>query len=815
MRLLSATETAVSSEALLTPRLAIASASERPDLGPAQAIDKNGETRWSSAFTDAQWIYLDFGGPATFSRLQIAWERAYGTDYEIQTSDDATSWTTIRTVSGGQGGVEEISGLTGSGRYLRINGLKRSGQYGYSIHELSVWGTPPVETAPPPTAPLYPEGPPVLEQIQYREPDGTLVTFMGARPTERHARERGEAWDAPDTGPGRYLTFPPFYFQNRTFGLEIRDTIPAGGQKIQVFLHVNDGVFDGTTFSLFRNILNPDVRDFGWSLNYGFNNPMENNQPICRAGQRYCMMEFSSNWRTNPHSPLKIGDKIELAPAPRLQRPTIDGGGERYYSFEQLYIVGVGLRPWYGVAPNLDSEPLPDSTLLGGLTSVSYNYSEEPHRMFQQMANNIGIGNAKRFAEGRRLLHTSFLDGKHSEHPEANPVFDAHVGQLGQRFSQARCIECHIGNGRSAVHPLGSPINTMSVLTAAQGPNNTLVADPTYGLNIQQKVLSPTSSDQSVRVKSFETLRRTLPDGEQVELVKPVYAFNGPQPNMFSVRQAPQLIGLGLLEAIPEETILAMADPDDRNGDGVRGIPNAYVDPENGQSRVGRFGWKADKVSLRHQVADALIKDMSVVSPVFPSRSCQQGAPNCRVPDGSQGITETELQRFSQYLALIGVPAQRSLRSGYPAGIRVSPEHDVNPEQIVRGSALFAQAKCVSCHTAELKTGNTHPLAELRNQTIRPYSNMLLHDMGPGLADTLPAGRAKPSMWRTAPLWGIGSLGFVQGGEQNVRYLHDGRARTLTEAILWHGGEANSSRLNFESMSKADREAVLAFLKSL
>ena len=209
------------------------------------------------------------------------------------------------------------------------------------------------------------------------------------------------------------------------------------------------------------------------------------------------------------------------------------------------------------------------------------------------------------------------------------------------------------------------------------------------------------------------------------------------------------------------------------------------------------------------------MKDMGVVSPVYPSRSCQRGAPDCKTPDGSTGITKLELERFAQYLALIGVPAQRSLRSGYPDGIRVSPEHDVNPAQIQRGAAMFAQAKCVSCHTAEMKTGNSHPLAELRNQTIRPYTDLLLHDMGPDLADTLTEGKAAPKLWRTAPLWGLGSLRFVQGGAQNVRYLHDGRARTANEAILWHGGEATASRLNYESLSKVDRDAVLAFLGSL
>lgn len=677
------------------------------------------------------------------------------------------------------------------------------------------------QTSEPPVGdyvPLFPPNTTATETLQWTEPDGTLVTRMGMRPTERHARERGEAWELPDEGPGRYLTFPSFYFQNRTFGLEIRDHVPAGRQRVEISMVVNDGTFDGTTFSLFRNVQDPTVREFGWALNYGFNNPKENNQPICHAGQPLedCRMVVESNWRTSPHSPLKIGDKIELAPAPRLKyaadgSAVIDGGGARYYSFEQLYVVGVGLRPWYGIAPNLDSEPVPADALSGGLASVSYNYSEEPMRMFQQMTNNIGIGNTKRFVEGRRLFHTSFANGRHSEHPDVNPVFSAHAGQLGPRFNQASCIACHTQNGRGVAPTVGTPLDTLSILTstADSGP------DATYGFNVQQRATAANAADWGVSVQSYTRTTRTLSGNETVELQKPVYAFKGPVPARYSARQAPQVIGLGLLEAVPEATLLAATDPDDRNGDGVRGIANLVRDPETGVTRVGRFGWKAAKSSVRHQAAEALSRDMGVTSPVYPSRSCQRGAPDCKTDTSVAGVSETELQRLTQYVELIGVPAQRSLRSGYPDGIRVSPEHDVDPARIARGKTLFAQVKCSTCHTPELKTGATHPFAELRDQTIRPYSNLLLHDLGPGLADTLSEGRATGNLWRTAPLWGLGSLKYVQGGAQNVRYLHDGRARTLMEAIGWHGGEADGSRTAFEALSTDDRAAVLAFLESL
>ena len=472
--------------------------------------------------------------------------------------------------------------------------------------------------------------------------------------------------------------------------------------------------------------------------------------------------------------------------------------------------------PWYGVAPRLNSAPLPEATLSGGLTSLSYNYSEEPMRVFQQMSNNIGIVNAKRFVQGRRLFHTSFLDGKHSEHPDDNPVFAAHVGQLGPRFNQERCIACHTLNGRSAMPGIGARLDTMAVLTAAASSTGANpVPDATYGLNVQQRSRDAGATDLSVSVQSYETTLRTLSGGETVELRKPVYAFKGPAPAQFSVRQAAQIVGMGLIEAIDESTILALADPTDRNGDGVKGVPNWVTNPETGKVHLGRYGWKAAKATLRQQTGDALLKDMGVTSPVFPSRGCQRLDPDCRNQAGGTAISEAELQRISDYLSLLAVPAQRSLRSGFPADTRVSPEHDVNPEQINRGSTLFAQAQCVACHTPQMKTGTNHPFAELRNQTIRPYTNLLLHDMGPGLADTLAEGKATASMWRTAPLWGLGSLKYVQGSEQNVRYLHDGRARTLMEAILWHDGEAAASRGKFEALTKDARDAVLAFLNSL
>jgi CxxC motif-containing protein (DUF1111 family) len=206
---------------------------------------------------------------------------------------------------------------------------------------------------------------------------------------------------------------------------------------------------------------------------------------------------------------------------------------------------------------------------------------------------------------------------------------------------------------------------------------------------------------------------------------------------------------------------------------------------------------------------------MSVTSPVYPNRSCSYDQAGCAAAPPQKGVTEADLQSLANYLSLVAVPAQRSLASGFPKGVSPIAELDVDPAKVKAGSAVFQTLRCTACHTAELKTGGGHLFAELRNQTIRPYSDLLLHDMGTGLADKLTEGRASGAMWRTSPLWGIGYTESVMGKGGTAGYLHDGRARNLTEAILWHGGEGDKARQRFQALGKTDRDALLAFLKSL
>jgi CxxC motif-containing protein (DUF1111 family) len=295
---------------------------------------------------------------------------------------------------------------------------------------------------------------------------------------------------------------------------------------------------------------------------------------------------------------------------------------------------------------------------------------------------------------------------------------------------------------------------------------------------------------------------------EENGLRTPHYAFAGAAPALFSARIAPQLVGMGLLEAIDESTILALEDVNDANGDGVSGKVQVSLDPVTGDKRLGRFGWKAGASSLTHQIAGALNTDMGVMTSVMPKPDCGSMQTDCGNDEGME-MADEHLGHLIKYVSLLGIRAQRNL----------------DDADVVKGEALFKDVGCASCHVTEMKTGQFHPLAELRNQIIHPYTDLLLHDMGPGLADSLGEKEATGAEWRTTPLWGLGLAACVTGGVEGPfqkqtctphhAYLHDGRARSLEEAILWHAGEGQASTDAFKALAAGDRAALIKFLESL
>lgn len=860
---------------VLKPVSATSSLVENAGLSAAAAIDGLANTRWASTRDDGAWIQFDFGAKTPIGYMKLVWENAYGKQYALLASDDGQTWTQLRLVNNGQGGTEEFFNLGISARYIRMQGIARATQYGYSLFE-AVFKSPGSDNTVMPGAtsafsypvngdgflPLPSSATP-QESLQFTLPDGTLVTRFGARGFARHGRERGEDWNevgygpnetidpatglAVDKGPGNYLTFVPQYFKNRTWGVEIIDNsrVPGVTKPTLVVNQYTTVDFLSGGIAFFRAIDRPGVTGYGWMAPGEL---VDNNVKLCKptayplAGQLAApggingactllvkqypgMSGIDANGFPNgthiPARPLVAGDVIEVSPSMFSTTESMlangDSGGIRYYSQEWTYVVGGGLRPWYGVQPRLNSVPLPAETLSGGLGSVSYNYSDNGLFMFQQPHNNIGMQNMQRFVEGRRLLHTNFTTGAHNE--PGNDRYAPAVGLQGQRFNQSACIACHVNNGRSpAPVAVNQRLDSMSVRVAATTADGSQAPHPLYGSTVQMNAVSASGTPQNwglgVRVSGFETRSVKLADGSNVELRKPTLAFEGAVPDTVSLRAAQPMLGTGLLEAVPEADILARvrAAPDE---DGVKGIANFVFDPESGAVRLGRFGWKASKASLRHQAAAALLQDMAVTSPVYPNRSCASDPAGCKSASAQRGVSEPELQLISQYLALVAVPAQRSLPSGFPKGVAPLDEHRVDPQQVNAGSKLFQAMRCAACHTVEMKTGPGHLLAELRNQTIRPYSDLLLHDMGSDLADKVVEGQAKGNMWRTAPLWGIGYTEKVMGNSAQVGYLHDGRARNLTEAIMWHGGEAGRSRDRFAALPKSDREALLAFLRSL
>ncbi|MEO7995262.1 MAG: di-heme oxidoredictase family protein, partial [bacterium] len=292
----------------------------------------------------------------------------------------------------------------------------------------------------------------------------------------------------------------------------------------------------------------------------------------------------------------------------------------------------------------------------------------------------------------------------------------------------------------------------------------------------------------------------TFADGAGYALRKPVFtlvnqALPFPAEAMTSLRVGPGVLGLGLLEALNASTLENRADPNDANGDGISGRVNHVWSTERSRLEVGRFGWKAGQPTLREQVAAAYRNDIGLTNSVFSSES-SHGQPQADGRDDDPELTDDILDSTTFYVQSLAVPARRR----------------ITDPGIMRGEEIFNTAQCAACHTPTQTTGVNPNIPEVSNQTIHAFTDLLLHDMGPGLADGRPEFEASGSEWRTPPLWGIGLQGPVVG---HTFFLHDGRARNLTEAILWHGGEAEASKETFRTMDAPDRAALLAFLNSL
>jgi len=356
---------------------------------------------------------------------------------------------------------------------------------------------------------------------------------------------------------------------------------------------------------------------------------------------------------------------------------------------------------------------------------------------------------------------------------------------------------------------LSVPPRTDAERAALASGRAATIPEPTYGGQLQNFAVQGVAAEGRMAI-TYEDVPVTLADGEVIELRRPAYRITdlayGPlaADAMLSSRVTPPMIGLGLLEAIPEADILAAEDPADRDGDGVSGVASRVWSDALGRVALGRFGWKGGQATLADQTAQAFAGDIGISSPLVPAHAgdCTPAQAACHAaPHGADGEGDTEIGRALFDLVVF-----------YAGNLAVPARRDVNDARVLAGKRLFHDAGCAACHRPKFVTARDDGRPEQSFQLIWPYSDLLLHDMGEGLTDGRPEGHATGREWRTPPLWGIGLTEAVSG---HAFLLHDGRARGALEAILWHGGEAQSACDRVVAMSKAERDALLAFLRSL
>ncbi len=432
---------------------------------------------------------------------------------------------------------------------------------------------------------------------------------------------------------------------------------------------------------------------------------------------------------------------------------------------------------------------------------------------FSHPSANLTFEGRERFFVGNGLFRKMWV---------AAPSSTAASDGLGPLFNARACQRCHLKDGRG--HPPSDPDDAAtSMLVRLSVPPSTAeetgslaaleamrIPEPTYGGQLQDFAVTGLPAEGRIAL-SWEEHDVALAGGETATLRKPVLEIvdlaDGPMApgTMMSLRVANPMIGLGLLEAVHPADILARADPFDSDGDGIAGRASVVRDPATGEKVLGRFGWKASNPTIRAQSADAFFNDMGLSTALFPDGfgACTAAQAPCRaMPDGVQPhMGDTEVS--DEMLDLVTFYAQN---------LAVPVRRDVDDPQVLAGKALFYGAGCPACHTPKYVTRRDAQNPAQRFQLIWPYTDMLLHDMGEGLADGRPVGVASGAHWRTPPLWGVGLTDAVNGHDF---LLHDGRARGVLEAVLWHGGEAAAARERVVEMTPEERDALVRFVESL
>ncbi len=461
------------------------------------------------------------------------------------------------------------------------------------------------------------------------------------------------------------------------------------------------------------------------------------------------------------------------------------------------------------IAPTTDfTRPEGFELMQGGAATVRVRPNADA---FSILSGNMPFEREMDFKLGNALFRKTWVSA-----PSSTKASDG----LGPLYNARGCQDCHLKDGRG--HPPATPDEArVSMFLRLSVPGGeappgisewiATLPDPVYGGQLQDFAVPGLPAEGRMDIAWTET-PVTLADGLTVSLRKPGYTISNPgfgafhKDLMISPRIAPQMIGLGLLEAIPAADIIALADPDDADGDGISGRISIVPSQEFAVPMLGRFGLKAGTPTIRQQSADAFSGDMGLSTVLVPDPwgDCTPAQTACREsPHGQEPGVRDGLEVDGQSLDLV---------TFYARNLAVPERRNIDSPRVLRGKEVFYGLNCVGCHNPKFVTHRLKDQPEQSFQLIWPYTDLLLHDMGEGLADDRPEGRATGREWRTPPLWGIGLTEQVSG---HTNFLHDGRARSLLEAVLWHGGEAGAQRDAVIALPTEDREALIAFLESL
>lgn len=598
----------------------------------------------------------------------------------------------------------------------------------------------------------------------------------------------------------RFDNYVQEYGQGRTFEIEITDW----GNRLDMRVTV-DGDIEVGDMDFKHFVYNDPYSDTCNRPLTGVNLVMEKQGDVFISSIEditpYATMDFDFTFRGIPTGP--VG---------------------QYYSDFFYYRAGVGL---FG-----PEHPNPRRTPVGNAVATRVF---SPRFGLAQHAGTMTHEELKAFLEGKIFFETDYADGDLlnfntrfdccagplGEIAQSSPVFEA--GLLGPRFNAASCMECHAMDGRGATPVEGVDLRHLVAQVSIPGAPSDAAprSHPYYGVQLNT---AGADAEGRLRVR-YEPVTGQFDDGEPWTLRRPVYEFHAMEsgslgvnvPDIdgsagyagvaeFSPRIAPMLAGLGFLEAVSDETILALEDADDLDGDGISGRANHVPDDATGGLRPGRFGWKANQSSLRQQVATAFVHDLGITSPSEPAEDCGDAQVDCDEGAGAIELAASDIASVSHYLQ----------------GLTLPPRRNFEDPDAIAGMHLFKAANCSACHVPSMRTGTTHPIEAYRDIVIEPFTDLLLHDMGEGLADDRPHYLASGREWRTPPLWALSYVGHAMGlpdtcedpesGGATPNFLHDGRARSIMEAILWHGGEAEASRNAVLGMNATEREQLLAYV---